>query len=127
MTWTAPELAALSASASLELSAGPGDAWVEVGFVLIDGTLFVRAFRGPGSRWFQSAANHRRGRVRVGSLSRAVAFAADGERSAEIDEAYRAKYGAASLVTNAEARAATLRISPADHSTVDGRGPRVST
>ncbi|MEV0068519.1 MULTISPECIES: DUF2255 family protein [unclassified Amycolatopsis] len=114
MTWTASELAALSASESLELSAGSdGDAWVEVGFVLVDGTLFVRAFRGPGSRWFQAASNHRRGRLRVASLSRAVAFAADGEGAAEIDEAYRAKYGAASLVTNAHARAATLRITPA--------------
>ncbi|MET7995400.1 DUF2255 family protein [Amycolatopsis sp. NPDC005232] len=114
MTWTASELAALSASESLELSAGSdGDAWVEVGFVLVDGALFVRAFRGPGSRWFQAASNHHRGRLRVASLSRAVAFAADGEGAAEIDEAYRAKYGAASLVTTAPARAATLRITPA--------------
>ncbi|WIX84083.1 DUF2255 family protein [Amycolatopsis carbonis] len=124
-------MAALSASESLELSAGPGDAWVEVGFVLVDGMLFVRAFRGRRSQWFQAAADHRRGRIRGGTLSRAVAFAADGGHSAEIDEAYQVKYGAAALIVNAEARAATLRISPAEepagHSTVEGRGRHLST
>ncbi|MEU4672393.1 DUF2255 family protein [Amycolatopsis sp. NPDC023774] len=65
---------------------------MEVGFVLFDGTLFVRAVRGPVSRWFQAASNHRGGRIRVDSLSRAVVFAADGEDPAGIDEAYRAKF-----------------------------------
>ncbi|WP_326836060.1 DUF2255 family protein [Amycolatopsis rhabdoformis] len=111
--WSAEDLAVLTAEAALSLTAGTeGSAWVEVGFVVVDDLVFVRAFRGPGSRWFQAAHASRRGRIRVGSLDRAVAFAPDTEHSASVDGAYQARYSAASLVTNAQAHAATLRITP---------------
>ena len=56
--WTPDELTVLADASSLRLTAGDGPCFeVELGMVLVHGELYVRAYRGPESRWFQAAGN----------------------------------------------------------------------
>ncbi|WP_037855319.1 DUF2255 family protein [Streptomyces sp. NRRL S-340] len=116
-TFGPEDLALLAAHDSLVLTAGDEDReGVETGMVLVRGALYVRAYRGVGSRWYQAAREHGRGRIRVGGITREVLLeTGDPGPAPEIDAAYRAAYGAAaaSLVVSPGARAATIRIAPA--------------
>ncbi|WP_433359481.1 DUF2255 family protein [Actinoplanes sp. CA-142083] len=106
-----PEVAAAFA---LHLVAGDEGEPVELGMVFVDGALYVRAFRGPRSQWFQAAVALGRGHVRIGPLERDVFLSHHTGDSAAIDAAYHAKYGGDStLIDNPRARSATLRIDPA--------------
>lgn len=140
-TWTPEELALLAGTESLVLTAGDdgqdgrdgedggdGDDRVEIGMVLVHGELYVRAHRGTPSRWYQAARKHGHGRIRVGDVTRDVLLetleTCDTGLAAEIDAAYRNKYGpmADTFVTSPAARAATIRIIPAP-SANDAAGP----
>ncbi len=119
-TWTPEEARAFSETYSLVLSAGEPDGsggpGVEVGMVAVDGRLYVRAYSGVRSHWYQAAREHGRGRIRVGDVVHDVRFhTGEAEPSPAIDHAFRDKYGqvAAFLVDTAGAREATLRIAPA--------------
>ncbi|ROO87158.1 uncharacterized protein DUF2255 [Actinocorallia herbida] len=115
--WTPEDRALLTESTSLVLTAGDdGRPGVEVGMVLVRGDLYVRAFRGVRSRWYQAAREHGRGRIRVGTVTRDVLLETGGAApSAELDAAYRSRYGqeAGALVASPAAHAATIRITPA--------------
>ncbi|MFD6531003.1 DUF2255 family protein [Streptomyces sp. NPDC060184] len=123
--WTAGELSLFSEARSLVLTAGDGGGpGVEIGMVVAGGELYVRAYRGAGSRWFRAAREHGHGRVRVDGGGFDVRFETDGlGPSSEIDNAYRAKYGrvAHSLVLGVRAQEATIRIEPAPSRAFDGR------
>lgn len=110
--WTQDELARLTDAESLELFAEAGSPEsVELGMVLVDGDLFVRAFRGPESQWFQRALRSRAGEIHVGDWNAAINFEPHPAQAAAIEQAYRAKYGvAAGLVARPAAREATLRL-----------------
>ncbi|MER7539069.1 DUF2255 family protein [Streptomyces sp. NPDC097704] len=114
--WTREELALFSEAYALVLTAGDsGDLGVEVGMVTADGQLYVRAYSGVRSRWYQAAQQHGHGRIRVDGVTHEVLLRTEGiEPSADIDDAFRAKYGqvASFLLGNADARAATIRIAP---------------
>ncbi|MEU5088392.1 DUF2255 family protein [Streptomyces sp. NPDC021356] len=116
-TWSPEDLALLAAHDSLVLTAGDGDRdGVEIGMVVVHGALYVRAYRGVRSRWYQAAREHGRGRIRVGTVAREVLLETGAAgAAAEIDAAYRTAYGtpAAALVASPGARAATIRIHPA--------------
>ncbi|MEV6106467.1 DUF2255 family protein [Streptomyces sp. NPDC051940] len=89
---------------------------MEIGMVVAGGQLYVRAYRGVRSRWYQAAREHGHGHIQVGDVRHDVAFRTEGvEPSADIDDAFRVKYGQSAhlLVAGAEARAATIRIVPA--------------
>lgn len=97
---------------ALRLTAGaaphPG---VEVGMVLVDGELYVRAFRGPTSAWFRAAVASGHGQISVGNSTWPVNFSVYGGDPAPIDDEYLRKYGPdAAFVTNRAARESTLRI-----------------
>ncbi|MFJ3402885.1 DUF2255 family protein [Promicromonospora sp. NPDC090134] len=119
-TWTVPTPATLRDAPALHLSAGPVDPdapaapEVEVGMVLADGELYVRAQRGTTSQWYRAAVSHGSGRIRVAGETVAVRFEPAGPEAAPaVDAAYRSKYGSfASFAAGRAARAATLRISP---------------
>ncbi|MGW1625985.1 DUF2255 family protein [Streptomyces sp. NPDC002172] len=115
-TWTPEERTLLTDTYSLVLTAGDGEGpGVEIGMALVDGELYVRAYRGVGSRWYRAAREHGRGRIRLGSVTRDVRLTADGLRPpAGLDAAFRDKYGpvADALVAAPKARAATIRIDP---------------
>jgi hypothetical protein len=121
-SWTASELALLAAEGSLTLHAGddpPGRGEVaELGMVVVGERLFVRAYRGTGSRWYQAALAGGQGWIRAGGHAWHVALSpADDQLSRDTDIEYQAKYGhvgpaATALVLSPGARKATLRISP---------------
>ncbi|WP_055587418.1 DUF2255 family protein [Streptacidiphilus griseoplanus] len=113
--WTPAERTLFGTAPSLVLSAGDGGhPGVEVGMVVVQGDLHVRAQRGVGSRWFLAAREYGRGRIEVGEFGRDVLLETDGDWDADaLDAAYRAKYGAAAtLLAGPDSRAATIRIRP---------------
>ncbi|MFF0079165.1 DUF2255 family protein [Streptomyces canus] len=116
-TWTPEDQILLSETCSLVLTAGDTNhAGVEIGMVVVDGELYVRAYRGVGSLWYRAARKHGHGTIRVGAVRRDVLLTTGGlEPCAGLDAAFRAKYGpvAEALVSSSEARAATIRIHPA--------------
>lgn len=85
--------------------------------VVVDDQLYVRAYNGEGSRWYQWAMKQKAGRITAGGVTRDVGFApVDGAINDRIDDAYRAKYKGSpylSPMIGFGARAATVRITPA--------------
>jgi hypothetical protein len=61
--------------------------------VAVDGALYVRAYNGRSSRWYQAAIWQKAGRITAAGMTREVRFdPVDGPINDLIDEAYRAKY-----------------------------------
>ena len=61
--------------------------------VVVDDRLFVRAYNGTSSRWFQSALNQKVGKVEAAGMAKKVGFEpVSGSINERIDEAYREKY-----------------------------------
>ncbi|WP_344659488.1 DUF2255 family protein [Catenulispora subtropica] len=118
--WNPDDLALLACRSSLVLTVGDeARNGVEIGMAVADGQLYVRAYRGPASRWYQAARTHPRGRIRLGDVTRDVVLhtgePGPAERAERIDQAFIGKYGAvaAGLVAADAAREATIRITPA--------------
>lgn len=84
--------------------------------VEVDGALYVRAYNGKASRWYQAAVREKAGQVIAAGMTRKVIFeAVEGEINRRIDDAYRAKYRASPYLEpmiGERARAATVRITP---------------
>src|SRR5260370_39051965 len=61
--------------------------------VVVDSNLYVRAYNGTNSSWYQAATKQKAGRIAVGGLTKEVAFeTVAGQIDDHIDDAYRAKY-----------------------------------
>ncbi|MFE5406969.1 DUF2255 family protein [Streptomyces sp. NPDC056580] len=121
--WTARELAALDAAFSIILAArtddGPPPGSVEIGLVVTPDGVFVRAYRGPASGWFQATQTCGQGTIRYDGRTVPVHFqrAAPQDEPAihdAVDHAYVRKYGAAASggIATDQARATTVRITP---------------
>jgi hypothetical protein len=86
--------------------------------VVVDGNLYVRAYNGQNSRWYQAAVRQKAGRITVAGMTKEVTFdLVDGAISDAIDDAYRTKYQKSlylSSMIRARARTATVRITPRD-------------
>ena len=89
--------------------------------VVVDGEVYVRAYNGAASRWYQAALRQRAGRIRAGGGEWEVAFepvdgtAADGAVQTAIDAAYRAKYADSPYLApmvSARTQATTVRVLP---------------
>ena len=84
--------------------------------VVVDGELYVRAYNGSRSRWYQAAMRQKAGRIRAAGMTKEVVFEpVDGAINDRIDDAYRAKYRGSpylSPMVGARARAATVRVRP---------------
>jgi hypothetical protein len=84
--------------------------------VEVGGELYVRAYNGQSSRWYQAALRQKAGRIVVGGQTKDVAFEpADEALSDCIDEAYQAKYRTSAYLRpmiSARARSATVRVMP---------------
>lgn len=128
-TWTPEDLALFTETYSLLLTAGGGRrTGVEIGMVAVDGDLYVRAYRGARSRWYQAAREYGHGRIEAGGVMREVVLATYGlALPPGIEAAFCDKYGPVAdvLLASPEARAATIRIDPAPSATdTEARGPR---
>jgi hypothetical protein len=84
--------------------------------VVVDGALYVRAYNGQRSRWYQAALRERAGRISAAGITREVAFEpVEGAVNDRIDDAYRAKYRGSpylAAMIGARARGATIRVAP---------------
>ncbi|ACY17687.1 DUF2255 family protein [Haliangium ochraceum] len=91
--------------------------------VVVDGDLYVRAYNGTKSRWYQAAMQQQAGRVTVAGMTKEVGFEAvtgdgDGDIQARIDDAYRGRYRGSRYLGHmigAHAREATVQVTPRDH------------
>ena len=121
--WSEGELAAIGRAEEIQLAADRADRTrgpaVPVWIVRVDDDLYVRSFRGPTGAWYRRAQRHRSGHIRVDAIERTVRFTnADPGARAQIDQAYRAKYGryGASYIqpmTSDSVAETTLRLEPA--------------
>lgn len=85
--------------------------------VVVGGNLYARAYNGTASSWYKAALRQRGGRMTAAGMEWNVTFArADDAVAAQIDEAYKAKYGSSPylgpMIGN-KARTATVVILPA--------------
>jgi hypothetical protein len=84
--------------------------------VVVDGALYVRAYSGKPSSWYQAAIRQKAGRIIVAGMTKEVTFEPiDGAINDRIDEAYRVKYRDSRYLDpmiGVRARSATVRIEP---------------
>lgn len=82
----------------------------------MDDGLYVRAYNGQRSCWYQAAVRQKAGRITAAGMTREVSFEpVDGPINDCIDDAYRAKYHDSPYLgpmVGAHARSATVRILP---------------
>jgi hypothetical protein len=61
--------------------------------VVLDDALYVRAYHGEQSRWYQAAVRQMAGRIRAAGMTKDVIFeAVDASMNRRVDDAYRRKY-----------------------------------
>ena len=86
--------------------------------VTIDDALFVRAYNGQSSRWYQAAVRQKAGRIIAAGMTKEVVFEpVEGPVNVRIDDAYRAKYGNSpylGAMIGSHARSSTVKIMPRD-------------
>jgi hypothetical protein len=120
-TWSKDELQQIATNDDLHISPFREDGvtygtrtWIWS--VAVGGELFVRAYNGQKSRWYQAAIRQKAGRITAAGMTREVTFEpVNGAGNDRIDDAYREKYKRSpylSSMIGARARAATLRVAP---------------
>lgn len=84
--------------------------------VVVDGALYVRAYNGQNSRWYQAALRQKAGRITAAGMTCEVAFEpVEGPMNDRIDDAYSGKYKGSPYLPpmiGKRARSATVRIVP---------------
>jgi len=120
-TWSKEELHKIAATDDLHISPFREDGrtygiptWIWS--VVIDDALYVRAYNGKKSRWYQAAVGEKAGRITSAGMTKEVTFEPlDGPINDLIDDAYRAKYKGSpylSPMIGARARSATVKVMP---------------
>jgi hypothetical protein len=120
-TWSSVELTKIAKADDLHISPFRDDGvtygtltWIWS--VAVNGALFVRAYHGKNSRWYQAAVRQKAGRITAAGFTKEVSFEpVDGTINDLVDEAYRAKYhGSAYLspMIGDRARSATVKVMP---------------
>ena len=86
--------------------------------VEVDGRLFVRAYNGVNSRWYQSAKEQKAGKIEAAGMVKKVTFKPiEGDINDAIDQAYRNKYSNSpylSSMISSKAKEATVEVSSFD-------------
>lgn len=84
--------------------------------VVVGDALYVRAYNGKKSRWYQAAQQQKAGRIKAAGMTKEVAFEpVEGAINETIDDAYRAKYKDSPYLKpmiGKGPRSATIRIAP---------------
>jgi hypothetical protein len=120
-TWSKDELRKIAEADDLHISPFREDGvtygtptWIWS--VAVDDALYVRAYNGQNSRWYQAAVRQQAGRITaVGILKEVIFEPVDGQINDLVDDAYRAKYHDSpylSPMIGARARAATVKVTP---------------
>lgn len=122
MNWTSALLQTINQADDLKIAPYRADGkthgtptWIWA--VVVDGRLFVRAYSGTHSRWYQAAVAQKAGMIQAAGQTVNVRFApvAEAALNDKIDAAYRHKYAASSYMqhmTGSACRAATIEILP---------------
>jgi hypothetical protein len=124
-TWSKDELRRIGESDDLHISPFREDGktygtptWIWS--VVVDDALYVRAYNGKNSRWYQAALRQKAGRITAAGMTKEVTFEpVDGGINGGIDDAYRAKYKGSpylSPMISERARSATVKVMPRDSS-----------
>jgi hypothetical protein len=83
--------------------------------VVVDGALYVRAYNGTNSTWYQAALRRKAGRITAAGMTKEVTFEpVRGPINDRIDDAYRAKYEGnpyLDSMISSRARTATIKVS----------------
>jgi hypothetical protein len=84
--------------------------------VVVDDALYVRAYNGQNSRWYQAALKQKAGQITAAGMTKEVNFEpVDGPINERIDGAYRTKYHGSPYLDpmiRGRARAATVKVVP---------------
>jgi hypothetical protein len=123
-SWRKAELKKLADTDDLHISAFREDGvtygtptWIWS--VVVDDSLYVRAYNGTASRWYKAAMQQKRGRITAAGVTKNVAFEpVDGAINDDIDEAYRKKYENSPYVQpmiGERSRSATVKIEPIEN------------
>ena len=119
--WTKDDLDKIAASDDLHVAPFREDGktygtptWIWS--VVVGGALYVRAYNGNASRWYQAALRQKAGRISAAGMTKEVAFEPiEGGINDRIDRAYRLKYRGsrylAPMIAD-RARAATMEVKP---------------
>ena len=122
-TWSRDELQKIAEADDLHVSPFREDGvtygtptWIWS--VAVGDALYVRAYNGQDSRWYNAAVRQKAGRITVAGMTKEVTFEPiDGPINDRIDDAYRAKYHDSPylgpMIGN-RARSATVRVMPRD-------------
>ena len=122
-TWCKDELRKIAEADDLHISPFREDGVTHgtptwIWSVAVDGALYVRAYNGQSSRWYQAAMRQKAGRIIATGITKEVTFKpVDGPINELIDDAYRAEYrGSPHLkpMIAARARSATVKVMPGD-------------
>jgi len=88
--------------------------------VVVDDALYVRAYNGQSSSWYQAAIRQKAGRITAAGITKEVAFEpVHGAINDRIDDAYRAKYKSSAYLKpmiGTGARSATVKVTPRETS-----------
>ena len=125
-TWTKDELHRIAVADDLHISPFREDGrtygtptWIWS--VVVDDALYVRAYNGQSSRWYQAALRQKAGRITVAGITKDVILeAVTGPINDHIDDAYCAKYKGSpylSPMIGADARSATVKVTPREINT----------
>jgi hypothetical protein len=120
-TWTEGELRKIAESDDLHIAPFRDDGvtygtptWIWS--VVVGDDLYVRAYHGKNSRWYQAAMRQKAGRITAAGMTKAVAFEpADGSMNDRIDQAYREKYRSSEYLDSmigTRARTAKVKVMP---------------
>jgi hypothetical protein len=119
-TWSKDELRKIAEADDLHISPFREDGktygtptWIWS--VLVDDALYVRAYNGQSSRWYQAAMGQKAGRITTAGVTMEVTFEPVEAINDRIDDAYRAKYQSSpylSPMIGTSARSATVKVLP---------------
>jgi hypothetical protein len=121
--WTSEELERIGSADELEIAPLRRDGTlrepVTIWVVRAGDDLYVRSYRGRRGAWFRAAQVRNEGRIQAGGVEKDVTFVEEDDPAinAQIDSAFRAKYGHYSAeyvdpMVAPEAQAATLKLLP---------------
>lgn len=125
-TWTKEELRKIAETDDLHISPYREDGktygtptWIWS--VVVGDDLYLRAYNGKNSRWYEAALRQKAGRITAAGITKEVTFEPmNGEKDALIDDAYKAKYKGSPYLPPMIAsgpRSATVKIVPREHVT----------
>ena len=120
-SWTKDELDRVGRAGELRVAGRKRDGslrnLVIIWSVRVADSIYIRSVNGPDAAWFRGTQLRGEGRIVAGGVTKDVTFSRIDDKNAEIDAAYRAKYGrgsAVSAITSDTATSTTLRVDPVD-------------